>query len=107
MKISKQARQAIKETVKEALTAGNITEEMIEVRTESAVKEARKKGYYSPAFNIYYQVIGNKTKALNGKQIDAVKTREAAEYLKKLLKPGETIKTICRHVSRSGMMRHI
>ena len=32
---------------------------------------------------------------------------EAARYLKKLLTPGDTVATILRHVSRSGMMRHI
>ena len=29
------------------------------------------------------------------------------EWLKKYLQKGDTIYTICRHVSRSGMMRHI
>jgi|TARA_R100000458_G_scaffold4182_1_gene3381 hypothetical protein len=29
------------------------------------------------------------------------------EWLKKYLKKGDTIYTICKHVSRSGMMRHI
>ena len=32
---------------------------------------------------------------------------DAAQYLKHLLKPGDTVQTILRHVSRSGMMRHI
>jgi len=31
----------------------------------------------------------------------------AKEYLKKWLKPGNTVYTILRHVSQSGMMRHI
>lgn len=33
--------------------------------------------------------------------------QEAIERLHKLLKPGDTIYTITRHVSRSGMMRRI
>jgi hypothetical protein len=32
---------------------------------------------------------------------------EAAAQLRKMLKPGATVYTILRHVSRSGMMRHI
>ena len=32
---------------------------------------------------------------------------EAREALLKMLKPGDTVYTILRHVSRSGMMRHI
>ena len=32
---------------------------------------------------------------------------QAARYLKELLRPGDTVQTILRHVSRSGMMRHI
>ena len=32
---------------------------------------------------------------------------KAAEYLKEWLKPGDTVYTIVRHVSRSGMLRHI
>jgi hypothetical protein len=36
------------------------------------------------------------------------KDREnAIKALKKILKPGDTVYTILRHVSRSGMMRHI
>ena len=31
----------------------------------------------------------------------------AARHLRELLKPGDTVQTILRHVSRSGMMRHI
>ncbi len=32
---------------------------------------------------------------------------EAIEELRKIIKPGDTIYTILRHVSKSGMMRHI
>ncbi len=32
---------------------------------------------------------------------------EAITHLRKVLKPGDTIFTVLRHVSRSGMMRHI
>jgi len=32
---------------------------------------------------------------------------QAKTELRKLLKPGDTVHTILRHVSRSGMMRHI
>lgn len=31
----------------------------------------------------------------------------ALESLKNMLKPGDEVYTICKHVSRSGMMRHI
>jgi len=33
--------------------------------------------------------------------------QEAMEFLKQALKPGDTVYTILRHVSRSGMMRRI
>ena len=33
--------------------------------------------------------------------------KEAIEQLLEILKPGDTVQTILRHVSRSGMMRHI
>ena len=33
--------------------------------------------------------------------------REAVETLRKLIKPGDTIYTVLKHVSRSGMMREI
>lgn len=32
---------------------------------------------------------------------------EAIERLREILKPGDTVYTILRHVSKSGMMRHI
>ena len=32
---------------------------------------------------------------------------EAAKYLRKILKPGNTVYTVLRHVSQSGMSRHI
>lgn len=32
---------------------------------------------------------------------------DSAQYLLSILKPGDEVKTILRHVSRSGMMRHI
>lgn len=32
---------------------------------------------------------------------------EAKEHLRNWLKPGDTVYTVLRHVSRSGMMRHI
>jgi len=33
--------------------------------------------------------------------------KEAIETLREILKPGDRVYTILRHVSRSGMMRHI
>ncbi len=36
-----------------------------------------------------------------------VETAEAAARLRELLPPGSTVYTVLRHVSRSGMMRHI
>ncbi len=33
--------------------------------------------------------------------------QEAIEKLRQILKPGDTLFTILRHVSRSGMLRHI
>jgi hypothetical protein len=33
--------------------------------------------------------------------------QEALDKLHEILKPGDTVQTILRHVSRSGMMRHI
>jgi len=33
--------------------------------------------------------------------------QEAQEYLRKVLKPGDTVYTVLRHVSRSGMTRDI
>lgn len=44
----------------------------------------------------------------SGRIPEAVERKaDAAKYLKELLKPGDTVQTIIRHVSRSGMMRHI
>jgi hypothetical protein len=36
-----------------------------------------------------------------------MESEEASEELKKLLKPGDTVYTVLRYVSRSGMMRKI
>lgn len=33
--------------------------------------------------------------------------QEAIENLRKIIKPGDTVYTILRHVSKSGMMRHV
>lgn len=33
--------------------------------------------------------------------------QHATDYLKKTLKPGDTVYTVLKHVSQSGMMRHI
>jgi hypothetical protein len=43
-------------------------------------------------------------KKMNKKEIEQA---EAKAALLKILKPGDTVNTILRHVSRSGMMRHI
>jgi len=46
------------------------------------------------------QTITKKQQAINERA-------EACDRLRDLLKPGDTVYTILRHVSRSGMMRHV
>ena len=41
------------------------------------------------------------------KQLEQQERQDAVERLKAILEPGDTVKTILRHCSRSGMMRHI
>lgn len=45
-----------------------------------------------------------KAKRITAKQ---AQQNEALEQLHRILKPGATVYTVLRHVSRSGMMRHI
>ena len=40
-------------------------------------------------------------------QIKEQERQEAISRLKEIVKPGDTVECILRHVSRSGMMRHI
>ena len=54
--------------------------------------------------------LNNKTGRVKGRQQmkpTKAEQTEAREFLLKTLKPGDTIYTITRHVSRSGMMRRI
>lgn len=44
---------------------------------------------------------------LTRKQVEAREREDAADRLRELVKPGGTVFTILRHVSRSGMLRHI
>lgn len=47
------------------------------------------------------------TKAPTKKQLHAQEMQEAREYLRSILKPGDTIFCVLRHVSTSGMSRRI
>jgi hypothetical protein len=105
----------MKQTVKDSLKALMLELEpnraqFIEIDLKEAIKQIRRNGFYQTYSNMRYNfvsIVKGKAILFNNKQVAAMDCRLAIKYLKERIKPGDTVKTILRHCSRSGMARNI
>jgi hypothetical protein len=101
--------KAIKEQVKALILESEPNRaQYIETDLRYNFKRLKKSGYFVNGYPAYGITI-KKGKAvyMTAGQIEAVESREAITYLKKRISEGDTVQTILRHVSRSGMSRDI
>jgi len=101
------AKESLKALILELDTKRN---QFIETDLKMAVKGIDKKGYYEMFIDtdyVFLSIVNNKAVVFNKKQTAATQSREAIAYLQSIINPGDTVKTILRHCSRSGMARNI